>query len=544
VNTRVWTHYHTKLEREGWKAFAPLLLVASGLFAYHKLAEYDPGTQLRSYVDGTEGFFFTPSGSSPTLLLILAAWLLFRRRKNLYAAMRSPPGPGGTAIALCLLLPAVLLGVWAPYVNGLGLLVPSLSLAILGGGLLLGGRAGLRAILLPALFLVLAFPHPPVLLNQFIFPLQLMTAEITVWILTCLGIPSHLAGDLILTDHGKVFQVIESCAGLRSMETLVMSAIVYAEIFYRRGAQAVLLVVAAPLIGLVVNQLRVLSVVFNPYSSLGSIHTAQGIAMLVMGVLSIAALDAALSRLLPDRWKPGWVPPSPLLEAHGSAGRAAAAGRLLGLCAILTAIGGAALWLPAWAGKPEPVIPLSRLPARIGAWKVSGLPLDEGFLGSVVFSEAVHRGYSLGALQAEVFLGADNRLEPRTSLISPKTAVPGPGYTLIETHREALKPDGLVADVLLFQRHDTPILVYRWYQGVEALPIEVLRSALLLDRGPFRRPGRAIVVRASMSLPRARSEWASTQDSLRQLIRSIRRELEQIEPLPEARSAGAARTGP
>ena len=98
---------------------------------------------------------------------------------------------------------------------------------------------------------------------------------------------------------GKIFQVIESCAGLRSIETLMMSAVVYAEIFGRRGPHALILVVAAPLLGVLVNLIRVLSLVASPFSNIDPVHTLQGIAMIVVGVLLIAFLDFLLDKLLP-----------------------------------------------------------------------------------------------------------------------------------------------------------------------------------------------------------------------------------------------------
>jgi len=42
-----------------------------------------------------------------------------------------------------------------------------------------------------------------------------------------------LMSDLILTPK-RIFQVIESCSGLRSIETLTMSAVLYSELFYRQ----------------------------------------------------------------------------------------------------------------------------------------------------------------------------------------------------------------------------------------------------------------------------------------------------------------------
>ena len=45
------------------------------------------------------------------------------------------------------------------------------------------------------------------------------------------------------------------------------------------------------------------------------------------------------------------------------------------------------------------------------------------------------------------------------------------------------------------------MLVYSWYEGIDSLPYEWIRSALVLDRGPLQRHGRAIFVRVSTPIP-------------------------------------------
>jgi hypothetical protein len=47
------------------------------------------------------------------------------------------------------------------------------------------------------------------------------------------------------------------------------------------------------------------------------------------------------------------------------------------------------------------------------------------------------------------------------------------------------------------------MLVYSLYEGIDSLPYEWIRSALVLDRGPLQRHGRAIFVRVSTPIPAA-----------------------------------------
>jgi exosortase len=512
-------------KRPDRKALAvAIALAASWLFAFHRLASWDPAAGVRNNpTGGFEGFFFAPAGSSPTLLLILAAWLTIRRRHDLFASMARPATPVPFALGLVLCLGASALSIWAHYVDFLGLMIPSLSLMLLGGGLLLAGGRGACALLTPALFLVLAYPHPAVALNGIIFPMQLWTAKITVWAIELVGLPATLAGDLILRPSGKVFQVIESCAGLRSIETLMMSAVVYAEVFGRRGLRTLLLVAAAPLVGMLMNQVRVLSLIANPFSNIDPVHTAQGLAMIVMGVLSVALLDLLLGRFLPNRFDRSWVRTVESWRPESDVGLREGMSRVLAFCVLLAVVGVSTQILPPWAARTEQLRPLSALPARLGDWQGSGLKLDEQFFGSVGFSQWMHRRYFLnkGDRGARVFLAADTRLEPRMSLISEKMAIPGPGYTLVEKTQFQLGADGGQADRLYLDHLGSSTLVFQWYLDVDSFSTELLRSAFGLDRGPHRRTGRAISARVSLQMPESRQDWPRAEQELAELARLV-----------------------
>jgi hypothetical protein len=73
--------------------------------------------------------------------------------------------------------------------------------------------------------------------------------------------------------------------------------------------------------------------------------------------------------------------------------------------------------------------------------------------------------------------------------------VPGSGY-VIERREAVTLPSGRTADRLLVEGQERRV-VYRWYQGVEPPLDEVGRALVSLDRGPLRRPGRALLVRLS-----------------------------------------------
>jgi EpsI family protein len=469
----------------------PALALLACFFAYRGLVGYDPYAGFEIVPDETEGFFFEPTGNSPVLIACVTVWLLFNRRHRIREACgrsASPVWAGlgiGTAIGFSL---------WATYVGAPDLLVVSLIFMLLGSGALLGGMPGMRAVWLPAVFMLLLLPPPAEFINFVVFPLQLVTAKISVSVLGLIGIPAAQLGDQILTES-HTFQVIEACSGMRSIETMAMAGIVFAEFSYRSRLQVVLIVIAGPLIGFLVNQMRVLSLILNPYSEFAGVHTTQGIVMVVGGVLLIAAFDWVLGRVLPSN-------PSVVSTARDSEPlRGEARLRLVFLLVVFGTLGTANFWLDAWEEDEPLPKSLSSFPARVDGWHViSGQPLDRQYLGSVGISQWLHRRYERDGKWVEAFVAADRRLERRASLISGKTALPGGGWAVVQRRLVELEPDGPVVEESILRARGERRLAYHWREGMERVAVEAFRSALALDQSLLRRPGRALVFRVSTPL--------------------------------------------
>ena len=498
------------------RRLAALLLIGMlGLLAYRGLIGWEPNVGAQNDVEGAEGMLFDPGGGSPLLVYGVSAWLLWRRRHRFLASLGGPPA---WVAAACLLSPAVALALWAHYVQTPGLLVLSLMLLLPGAGALLGGREGLRSCLLPALFLLFAVEIPPELLHQIMFPLQLATASLTHALLGLLGISSRLEVDQILSGQ-QIFQVIESCSGLRLMQTLVMAAVVYAELLARSRRHTWLLALVAPLIGVAINAVRVLTIVLNPYSDFAAVHLTQGLVMLVVGVFVLAGADRLLDRILrspdPARNEPG---PSP--------GSTLAPRRLATLSALLATLGLATLVVPIWTAPPLTHRTLSDIPLRFGAWRSESVEVDKSFLGSVRFTERAWRRYRSDGADVTVFVGIDSRLDPALSFLSAKTELPGSGWRVVE--RGPADLPGLDAELLLARSRFGDQLELHWYEGVERPATEAWRSLLALDRGPWRREGVAKVVRLATPVGR-RSSRAEAEARLREFAPVVRDTLAALE---------------
>jgi exosortase len=464
-----------------------------GLAFYAPLVAWDPSEGLKLRSSESEEFFFEPTGGSPLLIFAVASWLVWRRRAILAGSLGAPAW-----WPAALLLPsALLLAAWGYYVNAPELLVLSLAFLLPGIGAWLCGQRGFRSLVLPGVFLLFAIPLPAVLVNQFMFSLQLFTAELTDTLLKVIGISTVLQADQILTQD-KIFQVIETCSGLRLMETLTMSAVVYAQLLDRRPLHAWLLVLLAPCLGSLVNGFRVVTIVLNPYAEFSTVHTTQGIAMLLVGVVVLAGVDWLLEALLdrPSRIRaPEELPPP--RSSNGFPAR-----RLAGLAVLLVTLASVRLWWTPWEAPAFGHRTLSDIPIRLGAWKSNSLGIDTTFFGSVGFREQTWRSFESGDDQVHVFVGLDDRLDRRRSLLSEKTRLPGTGWW-IEHRASAAGIDALDGELMLLRSRAGDKLALHWYEGLETPGEETFRAFFSLDRGPFRREGFARVVRISTPVERS-----------------------------------------
>jgi exosortase len=464
-----------------------------GLAFYAPLLVWDPSEGLKLPARETEDFFFEPTGGSPLLIFAVTSWLVWRRRAILAASLGAPAWwPAALLLPLALLLAA-----WGYYVGAPDLLVLSLTFLLPGMGAWLCGRRGLRTMLLPGVFLLFAIPLPGVLVNQFMYPLQLWTGELTDLLLRMIGIPAVLQADQILAQE-KIFQVIETCSGLRLMETLTMAAVVYAQLLDRRPLHTWLLVLLAPCLGSLVNGFRVVTIVLNPYAEFSTVHTTQGIAMLLVGVVILAGIDRLLESALDrvPRVRAPEEPPPPTLPSGFPARR------LAGVGVLLVALASIRLWWTPWEAPPLGHRTLSDIPIRLGEWKSNPLEFDTAFFGSVEFRERAWRSYASGEDQVHVFVGLDDRLDRRRSLFSEKTRLPGTGWW-IEHRAPAAGIEALGGELMLLRSRRGDKLALHWYEGLETPGQETFRAFLALDRGPFRRSGVARVVRISTPVERS-----------------------------------------
>lgn len=447
----------------------------------------------QSLADHTEGaVFFEPASSPPIWILGLTGWMLLNRRWE-YSGSPAPPRCISWLSILSFLC-ATVFYFWAYYTSATDLLFFSLGFFLVGTGGLLGGTRGARAVLLPAVFLLFAYPLPAVLMNRVILSLQWAAVDLSMGILGLLDIEAIVMGDLIYSKE-HMFQVIESCSGFRSIATLTMSAVLYGELFRLGIWNRILILCAAPVLAFYLNGVRIVSIVLNPSNTT---HTTQGVVVLVGGILLIASLSTALEKLIKNKRKRKVVK---RYEFNTSS-----AGIAAGLCAVLF-IG--SFVCPVWEKETLNTIRLQGFPQNFGAWKGKGEKVDWDFLGSVRFYEEVSMVYKKSGHKIHAFIGTDDYIDRRRSLISEKTILFWPGVRVLEKKNIQVGEDGRPAVMYLnyiprLKRYE---LVYHWRHGTESFFEEVMRAIFALDRSLFRRRESGYIVRLSTDL----SEYGPTE---------------------------------
>ena len=508
-------------------AWTASLIVAA--LAFRSLIPYEPFPHARPGPNELEDWFFRPTGQSAPLIFALAACFLYTRYRAIARSIERPGKGWGSAT---LLFPGSALYGWAIYTGAADLLLIAFVLLSLGAGGVLGGRAGWRGLFLPAAFLLLLVPIPATLVNQIIYPLQVANADVSALILNeVFGIPATSSGTVV-TTAARTFQVIENCAGLRTMSTLWMAAIVYADLFQRSRTQTVLLLLAAPLIGAVVNLGRVLSLMLNPAGEIAAIHTLQGVIMTVVGVLLLAALDNLLVRSFPAdaAYLTRWTPP---VEKSAPVG-ATRSHRALGLLGFLSILAAGAWLIQPW--QPTRMVNWSpyTIATEIDGWQGTPIKIDKKAMGSILPNQAIHRTYTKGRHQVELFVATDDFRGRHTSLLSPRTVLPSPAFSVLE--QESIRLEGLDAPVVasLLRGRFEQALSYRWTMGGSGFWQETLRGSLALDHSHLISPRLLILVRISTSMEPTPAGRLKAESRLRAFLSGLEPQLESVrapEPL-------------
>ena len=192
----------------------------------------------------------------------VTGWLVYRER----AQLKSLPLAGSWWGAPVLLI--AILCYWAGYKVDTGYLgFAALQLSAAGLILLLGGTAWMRALFLPWLFLLFAWPFFP-LDNLLAARLKIPTAQVAGQLLALSGVDVVREGSTLVSAansaahlaQGQQFRldVSDDCSGMRSLYALITAGVLYAIIALRGVWPRILLAASAIPLAVVGNVVRLL----------------------------------------------------------------------------------------------------------------------------------------------------------------------------------------------------------------------------------------------------------------------------------------------
>ena len=190
---------------------------------------------------------------------------------------------------------------WLGHVGGIMILQGvSLLLTLTGLILILLGRAAVRVLWFPLVYLLLMLPiwdYPASFLQV---PSQVLSAKIAVGILHAVGVPAHQQGTEIAVPSGAL-EVMRECSGVNQL-VAVVAMVLPAAYLWLDGFRRLVFVVVSVGIGYFTNGLRISVIAwliakgFGDGVTEGPMHIVQGLAISAAGYLAILGLLSLLSR--------------------------------------------------------------------------------------------------------------------------------------------------------------------------------------------------------------------------------------------------------
>lgn len=236
-------------------------------------------------------------------ILPLVGWLLWQRRHEV-----AQVEPAGWLPGLALVFAAALVwlvgqagGIALVRHIGVVLMVQASVVAILG-------PAVARAIAFPLFYLVFLIPFG----DEFVAPMQSLTARMTMVLLALTGIPATLDGVFITTRAGW-FEVAEACAGVKFLIAMIAYAALVANVCFRSWRRRAAFMAVAAVAPVLANGVRAWGTIYA--AELTSVKFATGFDHIVYGwfffafvtIVVMAAAWRFFDRRIGDSWLQGRV---------------------------------------------------------------------------------------------------------------------------------------------------------------------------------------------------------------------------------------------
>jgi exosortase len=236
------------------------------------------------------------------LIPLVSAYLVFTRRREIFAEIGFAFVPGGAVagLGLLLLVVAAILGSGWGKNDYYALVACSTVLIVIGAFIGLFGLRAFGAARFPLLFLAFMVPLPTVVEYWVIRVLQLGSAEVVGVLFPLSGVPV-LRDGCVFQLPGIAIEVAPQCSGIRSSLALVITCVLAGHMFLKTTWKKIVLVLVVIPITMFKNGIRIVSLsLLGVYVDRGfltsSLHTDGGILFFILALCLMAPILFLLRR--------------------------------------------------------------------------------------------------------------------------------------------------------------------------------------------------------------------------------------------------------
>jgi exosortase D (VPLPA-CTERM-specific) len=396
------------------------------------------------------------------LIPVVAAWLLWSRRKVLASSIGSPSWVGPVLVGLALLVH--LIGQLSTI-----LILSQLAIvaALLGIILAIGGLSLLKPSFVAVAFLIFAIPLPYFINASLSLELELISSRLGVALISLFNIPVYLEGNLI--DLGSYqLQVVEACSGLRYLFPMLSFSFLAAYLFRAPFWQRAILLLSSVPITIAMNGFRI-GVVgvavdkWGPQAAEGMLHLFEGWVIFVASTLILLLEAYLLARVSGKRLANAFsytpqtvVPPRSTLPSHDAKPFYACLFLIVATLFLGTMVHGRAEVIPRRSS-------LLTFPTIIGDWRGHPSLLRPDVERGLLLDDYILSDYTDPADRTVNLYVAYYSSQHRGKYHSPLVCIPGDGWSITAFGRKEAGADHPINRAII-ERNGSKQLVYYWYE--------------------------------------------------------------------------------
>ncbi|MFA5099977.1 MAG: exosortase/archaeosortase family protein [Candidatus Omnitrophota bacterium] len=227
------------------------------------------------------------------LVPLISLFIVWRMRCQLQAIKIAPDNRGWWLFGLGIAA-HMLSSLWQVYfTSGFSLLF-----VIAGLVLIFGGKAFLRALRFPILFLISMLPLPMAVIAEMSFRLKLIAAQMAAFAVNHIGMAAVREGSVIKTAHSYLV-VEDPCSGIRSLIALISLGALMAYFSKLPRVKKMIVFASSLPIAIFANVLRIIvltlaSEMYGSEFATGAFHDAMGFAVFAISFFSLVLVSKSL----------------------------------------------------------------------------------------------------------------------------------------------------------------------------------------------------------------------------------------------------------